>query len=238
MNAVFVTGTDTEVGKTVVCGLLGRFLLDAGCNAVTQKWIQTGCNGFPADIDVHLELMGKSRQDLKDFLPDVCPYRFSFPASGHLAAELEGKTIEPAKIKDSFCKLRKNFDFIIAEGIGGVLVPFDRQSLVIDIAKELELPVVIVAANKLGAINHTLLTIEAVKARGLKILGIIFNSRCEKEKTDEIILADNLRIIGTLSGEEILGRLPWSEDLSLLHKAFVPIGEKILAGLLERQQNG
>lgn len=236
MKAVFVTGTDTEVGKTVVCGLLARFLLDAGYNVVTQKWIQTGCVSFPADIAVHLELMGKSRKDIKDFLPDICPYRFSFPASAHLAAELEGKKIEPEKIKDSFYKLRKNFEFVITEGIGGALVPFNRSALVIDIAAELDLPVLLVAANKLGAINHTLLTIEALKARGLKILGVVFNSR--REKTDELILADNQQIIKTFSGEEISGRLPWSQDLSLLHKAFVPIGKKILAGLLEKQRNG
>jgi len=227
LNAVFITGTDTGVGKTVIAGLLGRYLLDKGLSVITQKWIQTG--DWPADIEVHLELMGRTRKDIIKYLPYMVPYRFEFAASAHLAARLENKRINPAKIKNSFRLLAKEFDFVIVEGLGGALVPYNGKRLLIDIAKELGLTVVIVVNNRLGAINHTLLTVEAIKSRAMKIAGIVFNSRQRKE--DKIILEDNPRIIKALTGETIAGILPWSKNRESLHKAFVPIGDRICAGL-------
>lgn len=199
MKAIFITGTDTGVGKTVITGLLGRYLLDKGYNVITQKWIQTGSRGFPKDIDLHLRLMGKKRRDIKDYLSFVCPYTFRFASSPHLAANLERRKISAERIKKSFRFLQKRHDFVIVEGIGGALVPFNKKRLVIDIAKELKLPVLIVAENKLGAINHTLLTVEAIGKRGIKILGIIFNNKCKK--ANKKILKDNIRIITKLTGK-------------------------------------
>jgi len=208
MRAVFITGTDTGVGKTTVTGLLGRFLLDNGHRAITQKWIQTGSDKFPEDI---------VRQ----------PYTFKFPASPHLAARLERKTISKARIKKSFLFLKDRFDFVIVEGIGGALVPFNGKDLVIDIAKELDMPVLLVVANKLGCINHTLLTIEAIKRRGMKIVGIIFNNN-QSAETENIISKDNPRIIKKLTGEKILGVLPYSKNEAKLYQSFVPIAKKVL----------
>jgi len=224
MKAVFVTGTDTGVGKTVVCGLLARYLLDMGCSVITQKWIQTGSDDFPEDITAHLRLMGREKKDIEEYLPFMSPYTFGLAASPHLAAEAERGKIDTAKIKDSFRKLSREFDTVIVEGIGGALVPFNRKKLVIDIAKELDLPVIIVAKNKLGAINHTLLTVEAVRNRNMKISGIIFNS---DENEDKIIADDNPEIIKALTNERILGTLPWLKEQDLLHKAFGPIGDNI-----------
>ena len=233
MKAVFITGTDTGVGKTIVCGLLARYLLGKSCNVITQKWIQTGTKGFPPDITTHLKLMGRTKADIKEHLPDIIPYKFQLPASAHLAAAAEKKRISSSKIKNCFKRLSDNFDFVIVEGIGGALVPFNRKELVIDIAKELNLPVIIVAKNKLGTINHTLLTIEAIKKRGLKLLGIIFNSDSEKE--NKSILEDNPKIIKALTGETILGKLPWLDDKNLLHEAFKPTGKKIF-GLIKKEK--
>lgn len=226
MKAVFVTGTDTEVGKTVVCGLLGRYLMDNDRNVITQKWIQTGSENFPEDIATHLTLMGRQKVDIEKYLPYINPYTFRFPASAHLAATLEKKNIDAAKIKNSFTILSKEFDTVIVEGIGGALVPFNTKELVIDIAKELGLPVIIVAKNKLGAINHTLLTIEAIRARDMKILGLIFNGH---ENEDKIIADDNPEIIKTLTNERILGNLPLLKEQTLLQKAFRSIGDSILS---------
>lgn len=207
MRGIFVTGTDTGVGKTVVTGLLARHLLDKGFNVITQKWIQTGSRGFPEDISTHLKLMNKRRNSIKDYFSYVAPYNFKFASSPHLAAGLEGERISADKIKNSFKFLKNRFDFVIVEGIGGALVPYNKKRLIIDIAKELKLPVLIVVENKLGAINHTLLTVEAVRKRGMKILGIVFNNRYKK--TDKTISNDNIRIIKKLTGERILGVLPW-----------------------------
>jgi dethiobiotin synthetase len=234
MNAVLITGTDTEVGKTIVCGLLARYLLDKGYNAITQKWIQTGSSGFPIDIAMHLKLMGKKKADIEKHLPLINPYTFTFAASPHLAAPSEKRKISATKIKNSFKSLTKQFDFVIVEATGGALVPYNHKNLIIDIAKDLKLSVIIVAKNKLGAINHTLLTIEAIKSRHMKIMGIAFNSSPKKE--NKIILRDNPKIIKTLSGEQVLGTLPWSKNPSLLYKAFIPIGDKILTQLSGKAQ--
>lgn len=206
MRAIFVTGTDTDAGKSTICALLARFLKQKGYSAVIQKWIKTGC--------------GKEQQSYK------LPYAFKFASSPHLAAKLEGRKINKDRIKKGFMFLLGKFDSVIVEGIGGVLVPFSKNAFVIDIAKELKLPVIIVAQNKLGAINHTLLTIEAIKRRNMKIIGIIFNNISGKE--NKIILKDNPQIIKKLTGENVLGVLPYSKDKDKLYKAFSPIGDKIL----------
>ena len=230
MNGIFITGTDTGVGKTVLTGLLARYLLTAGYSTITQKWIQTGCDTFPPDIAAHLELAPANEQPLED----ICPYRFAFPASPHLAAANENTQIDAAKITDSFNKLAAQFDFVLVEGIGGILVPYNSQSLVVDIAADLALPLVIVAKNRLGAINHTLLTIEAAKARGMRILGIVFN---ESEKEESPLIAeDNPKIIADLTSETVLGVLPWSADKNALIKSFEPVGE-ILLKQIERTRN-
>ena len=229
MSAVFVVGTDTGVGKSVISGLLARFLYDRGFRVITQKWVQTGSNNFSADIASHLRLMGRKKQDLKDCLSHLCPYVFKFPSSPHLASSLERRRISPAKIKKSFLFLSQRFDFVLVEGTGGALVPLNRRNLLIDIARELNLPVLVVAGNRLGAINHTLLTIEAVKKRKMKIIGVIYNN--QSGKINRVILKDNPRIVKKLSGETILGVLPWCKSKSFLYKTFIPIGERIFARL-------
>lgn len=175
-RGIFITGTDTGVGKTVVTGLLARCLREEGRSVITQKWIETGARGFSKDVSTHLRIMGKKRRDIKEYLPHVCPYTFKFASSPHLAARLGRKKINAGRIKRSFRLLQKAHDFVIVEGTGGALVPYNNRRLMIDIAKELRLPVLIVAENRLGAINHALLTIEAVEHRGMKVLGVVFNN--------------------------------------------------------------
>ena len=210
MNGIFVTGTDTSVGKTVVSDLLRRYLKDKGYRVVKQKWIETGRDSVLQHMDFHL----------------TNPFIFKFPSSPHLAARLEGKRINANKIKKSFKTLSKRFDFVIVEGIGGALVPISEKRLVIDIAKELKLPVLIVVGNKLGAINHTLLTVEAIRKRKMKIRGLIFNNRFKGG--NKLILKDNVKIIEKLTNVKALGVLPRAENRRQLYKAFIPIGKKII----------
>ncbi|MBU2437134.1 MAG: dethiobiotin synthase [Candidatus Omnitrophica bacterium] len=229
-KGVFVTGTDTGVGKTIVTGLLGRFLDEKGYRVITQKWIQTGSRNFPHDITEHLKLMGRIREDIREHLPYISSYVLKFASSPHLAARLEKRKIRVDKIKADFKVLQEQFDFVIVEGIGGVLVPFNKKRLVIDVARELKMPVIIVVGNKLGAINHTLLAIEAVRRRGLEIVGVIFNNL--SKKGNKIILEDNLKIIKKISKEKVLGSLPYSKNKALLYSAFKPAGNKILRNLI------
>ena len=220
MGGVFITGTDTGVGKTIVTGLLARYLLDKGNKVITQKWIQTGCKDFAhSDVTIHQHLMGQ-----KSKAGNVLPYMFKFPASPHLAAEIEKRRITPSKIKRYYKRLEEKFDFVLVEGVGGALVCFDRKNLVIDIAKELNLPVLVVAQNKLGAINHTLLSIEALKKRNFKILGIVFNNL---KNENARILKDNLKVVKKLSKVRVFGALLWDKKLNKLYDGFLPIGKKI-----------
>ncbi|MFH0731557.1 MAG: dethiobiotin synthase [Candidatus Omnitrophota bacterium] len=199
MKAIFVTGTGTGVGKTTVCRLLERFLKTNGYRTITQKWICTGSKTLP---------INKDKQ----------PYTFKFPASPHLAARLERKCVSKKIIKQSFRNLQRQFDFVIVEGIGGALVPFNNKQLVIDIAKELKLPVLVVIDNKLGAINHALLTIEALRRRKMNIIGLIFNNR--RKSQNKIILNDNVDIIKRLTGKRVLGVLPFIQRRALSHRWF------------------
>jgi dethiobiotin synthetase len=232
MKGIFVTGTDTGVGKTIVTGLLARFLADEGYRVITQKWVETGSCGFSRDVNFHLKLMGKTKRDIVRYLPDAAPFVFKFPASPHLAAFREGKKINPARIKNSYKSLNKDFDLVVVEGTGGVMVPLNRNKLVVDIAEELHLSALVVAGNKLGAINHTLLTIEALRARKMKIIGIIFNN--QKSRVSNFILEDNPEIIKNLAQETVLGNLPRFADKKLLHKYFRGIGRKILSAFKQK----
>lgn len=192
MTSFFVCGTDTGVGKTVITGLLARTFLDEGYSVMTQKWVQTGSKGFPQDIATHLKLMGKSKNYVKGLMDLVCPYVFKYPASPHLAAKLERKKVEVRKIKEAYKTLCDMFDIVIVEGVGGALVPLNEKTLLLDVVKELKMQVILVVGNKLGAINHALLTAEAIRSRGIKIAGVVFN---EMKKGGQAIRNDNVKII-------------------------------------------
>jgi len=224
MKGIFVTGTDTGVGKSIITGFLAKYLQAKGCKVITQKWVQTGSR-FSADINLHLKIMGVSKGAIKEHLDCVCPYIFKLPASPHLAAKAENKKINIVRIKQSFKSLSSEFDTVIVEGIGGALVPVNEKRLVIDIVKELSLSVLVVAQNKIGAINHILMTIEVLKQRKMKILGIIFNN-CPGQ--NKLVLQDNPEIIRKITKQKILGVLPWNKRPGLLYKKFLPIAAKII----------
>lgn len=223
---MFITGTDTAVGKTIVTGCLAKYLQEKGRSVVTQKWIQTGCDpfGFPLDIKAHLDIMGRDKNGIKNYLKHIAPYIFKPACSPHLASQVKNRAINPDKIKKSFKLLSREFDFVIVEGTGGALVPFNKKRLVIDIVRDLNLAVLVVIQNKLGAINHSLLTIEALKKRNLKILGIIFNN---PQYENKLIMQDNPAIIKALTGQNVFGVLPWRKNYGRLYQEFIPIAKRI-----------
>jgi len=218
MNAIFIAGTDTGVGKTLVTGLLANYLIGKGKSVVTQKWIAAG---NADDIRTHSKITGFAGRENRGLR---VPYSFKFAASPHLSARLEGKSIDGKKIKKAFLELVRRYDFVIVEGTGGILVPVGRKNLLIDIVEALRLPVILVVHNRLGAINHALLSIEALKRRKIPIIGMVFNNL---SKTKKIILDDNQRIVEEISGVAVLGELPRSGDIEALKKKFKAIGDKI-----------
>jgi dethiobiotin synthetase len=169
LRGVFVTGTGTEVGKTVVAAVIARTLREAGVSVAVFKPVETGL-GEEAEPDhsVLRRAAGSTQSD-----EEIAPYRFRPAASPHLAAELAGERIEPSGLVEAAKRAGAGSDFLVCEGVGGILVPLTRGYLVRDLALDLHLPVVISAIPGLGTINHTLLTIEAVRAVGLDVRCVV-----------------------------------------------------------------
>ncbi len=208
MKGIFITGTDTSVGKTVIAGLLAGAFKRYG-RVITQKWVQTGCIGNSTDIETHNLLSGIIADN--EITAVVNPYCFTLASSPHLAAEAEGGTIDPERIKSAYRELAHNFDYVFAEGAGGIMVPLTRDKMIIDVVADLALTTVVVVENKVGCINHTLLTIEALRNRNIPVAGIIFNQINSKIQ-DTCVTDDNPRIVNHLSGVPILGSLPHLKD--------------------------
>jgi dethiobiotin synthetase len=164
LRGVFVTGTGTEVGKTVLAAAIARSVAATGARVAVFKPAVSGLDqdGEP-DHALLRRAAGSTQSD-----DEVAPYRFGPPVSPHLAAELAGDPIDPEHVVASAHAAADRADFLVCEGVGGLLVPLTLGYLVRDFARELGLPVVIAAAPGLGTINHTLLTIEAARAVGLE----------------------------------------------------------------------
>jgi len=169
LRGVFVTGTGTEVGKTVVAAALARSLVAAGERVAVFKPAVTGLD--ESGESDHELLRRSSRSEQGD--DEVAPYRFGPPASPHLAAQLAGEMIDPERLLAVARRVAADADLVVCEGVGGLLVPLAFGYLIRDLATDLGLPVLIAARPSLGTINHTLLTLEAARAAGLEVLGVV-----------------------------------------------------------------
>jgi dethiobiotin synthetase len=168
LRGVFVTGTDTEVGKSVVAAAVCAALAARGERVAAFKPVVTGLDEEPGEFGRDHELLA-SAASAGQSPEEVAPYLFGPPVSPHLAAELAGVTIEPAELVEA----ARGHEVVVCEGVGGLLVPITPGYLVRDLAVDLALPVVIAARTGLGTINHTLLTVEAARAGGLSVAGVV-----------------------------------------------------------------
>jgi dethiobiotin synthetase len=163
VRGVFVTGTDTGVGKSIVAASICAACAEP---VVALKPVVTGLDEPPGEWPHdHVLLAGVTGQRPEE----VAPYRFGPPVSPHYAAELAGETIEPARILDA----ARAHDLVVCEGVGGLMVPITTGYLVRDLAVDLGLPIVVAARTGLGTINHALLTIEAARVAGLNVAGVV-----------------------------------------------------------------
>jgi dethiobiotin synthetase len=177
-KVIFVTGIDTGVGKSHATGYFARECIKEGYSVITQKFIQTGCgteDGISEDIKIHRRLMGI------DLLPEdlngtTCPISFSYPASPHLAAEIDQSKIELGKMRRSTDLLKQKYDIIIIEGAGGIMTPTIRHHTSLNYIRERRYPVLIVTTPRLGSINHTLMTFEMCRAAKIPIYGVVYNN--------------------------------------------------------------
>jgi dethiobiotin synthetase len=170
-QGVFVTGTGTEVGKTVVAATIARTLAAEGRRVAVFKPAVTGLDeGVETDHELLRRASGSGQSDA-----EIAPYRYGPPASPHLAAALAGEEIDPERLRQAAATAAGGAEAIVCEGVGGLLVPLSPGYLVRDLAADLGYPLVVVASPGLGTINHTLLTIEAARAGGLEVAAVVLN---------------------------------------------------------------
>ncbi|OGS37182.1 MAG: dethiobiotin synthase [Elusimicrobia bacterium RIFOXYB2_FULL_49_7] len=178
-QGLFVVGTDTDVGKTLTVCLLGALLQERGMPFSVFKPVQTGLVREKCpDLEAYKRFFR-----LPDREEDVIPYRFKAAQAPAIAAEMEGRSVDIEKLMQSFYILQKRQKAMLVEGVGGVMVPLAPGFLLIDFIKRTKLPVLLVALARLGTINHTLLTVEALKKRRIPLAGILLNRTDEVSRT-------------------------------------------------------
>jgi dethiobiotin synthetase len=225
MKGIFITGTDTGVGKTYTGTSIAAAMRRKGVDVGVMKPAETGCRVrqgklVPADA---LALMRSA--GVADPLVLVNPFRFRAPLAPLIAARLEGKRVHLRKIVAAYQSLEQQHEFMIVEGAGGILVPLSRSQSYRDLAALLGLPVLIVARPGLGTINHTLLTVEALQQRTIPIAGIVINYGGKREAG--LAERTNPAIIERLSGVPVIGIMRHGQrDISSIVRRLITPGEK------------
>lgn len=213
MTSLFITGTDTGIGKTLVgCGIAAA-LTAQGKRVGVLKPAETGCDRrdgvlYPDDA---MRLAGYARNSLS--LETVCPYRFSPPVAPSVAAEQAGVTIRPERIVEVFQSIAGQHEVMLVEGAGGLLVPLVGRYSFADLARDLDIPILVVVGSKLGALNHTLLTLHCIEARGLPLAGYILNHPAQT--ADDAIRTNATTLAGLtdVPCRGIIPHLTLSEDI-------------------------
>lgn len=188
MRKLFITGIDTDAGKSFATGWLANKINSEGGNAITMKFVQTGNQDFSEDIAVHRQIMGLEPQPV-DLQHITAPEIFSYPCSPDLAARIDKREIDLRRIDEAADKLANMYDTVLIEGAGGLMVPLKGEYLTIDYIKERGLPVVLVTNSKLGSISHTLLALDAIRNKGISLYAVIYNSYFDNDK----IIAEDTR---------------------------------------------
>lgn len=173
-TTIAVGGIDTDIGKSYITGLFARYLLRQGKNVTTLKLVQTGCSEGSDDIRLHRQLMGQSLTDF-DREGTTCPYVFPYPASPLLAARMVGQVIEVEVLDQAMAKLQAHYEWLLVEGAGGLLVPLNDHLLLLDYLAGQNIPLLLVTSPRLGSINHTRLSLEAIRSRQIPLLGLAYN---------------------------------------------------------------
>jgi dethiobiotin synthetase len=186
-SVYFISGIDTGIGKTYTTGYLAKLWNAQGRKTITQKLVQTGNTDISEDIEQHRQIMGMGwfpEDETKLTMPEI----FSYPASPHLATKIDGREIDFNKIVDATQQLASKYDVVLLEGAGGLMVPLTTELLTIDYVAEKKFPVILVTSGRLGSINHTILSLEALKIRGLELYALAYNLNDESQ--DELISKD------------------------------------------------
>ena len=206
-KAILITGTDTGVGKTYVASLLGNRLREAGIVVRPLKPVESGCLPGP-DGRPHPADAAALRDAAAPGLPldAVCLYALAEPLSPHLAAEAAGIRVEPERIRTAVADAADASDLVLVEGAGGIAVEIREGYTFADLACDLRLPVLVVAGNRLGVLNHLRLTVRYLEAGGIRLAGVVLSDPSpDPFPAREPNEAEARRI----AGDRWLGRVPW-----------------------------
>ena len=203
LNGIFITGTDTEIGKTVIAGGIAASLKRSKINVGVMKPISSG-DTFDAQFLQHAAQVG-------DTIASINPIQLRHPLAPSVSARLEGIQLDLAIIKTAFTKLKQKYDFMIVEGVGGIAVPLNDDFLVAHLISELELPVLIVANAGLGTINHTMLTVAFARQFNLQIAGIVLNQF--QPETAGLAEQTNPAEIERLTQIPVIGVVPYEKHV-------------------------
>ncbi len=203
-RAIAVLGTDTEVGKTIVTGALGLALRCAGIEPAVYKPVASGCLSRGGKLVSRDALWLKRLLKLSDPLDAINPVAYRAPLAPWPAARLERRPFLLHRALMGFGRLARSGRTVLVEGIGGVLVPLSRRMTSADFCSRLRLPAVLVAHAGLGTINHTLLSLEALRRREIRVKGVILNMATGRDRAE----ISNPSVIRTLSGVPVLAVLP------------------------------
>ena len=212
-GGIFVTGTDTGVGKTVVSASLALQMKRQGYTVGVMKPVETGISnaGMAQSDAVRLQAIVES----DDALAAICPFLFELPLAPLAAAQAERRQIDPAVIHKVYRLLSRQYDYLVVEGVGGIHVPLAPNIDVLDLIVQMKLPVVVVGRSRLGGINHALLTVEAVRRRKIPIAAIVLNqTEPGRSKLDRLQERTTVEILRKKAGVPVLGPLPYRSELS------------------------
>jgi dethiobiotin synthetase len=220
-KGIFITATDTGVGKTIAAAAIIRALKGRGIKVGAMKPIETGCMRRDGVLVPSDGKFLKKSSGMDDPLDLITPVRFELPLAPHIASQREGIAVELGKVFDAYRILSSKYDFMVVEGIGGVLVPLagkttdnvPRTYFVVDLIKDLKLPAVVVTRPVLGTINQTLLTVSHLLNEGVDVVGIIISFSTPAEGT--IAETTNPQALKELCPVPVIGVIPWLKDTSL-----------------------
>lgn len=181
-ETIFVTGIDTDAGKSYATGYLANRIAENGRSVMTQKLVQTGNEGRSEDIELHRRIMHRDINEEEYSL--TAPMIFSYPSSPHLAAKVDGREVDIEAIDAARKELEAKYDTLLVEGAGGLMVPLTDSYLTVDYVTDRNLDVALVTNAKLGSISHTLLALEAIARRGLNLRYLLYNTHFD---TDPVI---------------------------------------------------
>jgi len=217
-KGIFITGSDTEVGKTLcACGLI-EALKDVGLDVGVYKPVLSGATENSGESIPEDALMLKSASRNDDDIDLVNPYCFTAPVTPAHAALLEGKRVEKEVLLDNYAEISGRHDITVVEGAGGLMVPIADDYLILDLIKDLNLSTIVVTDTALGRINHTLMTLEVLKLRGIDVIGVIVNRYPKRPKEKEISLLKYIKMFGDT---KILGTVDEVKNIKSLYSKFI-----------------